>query len=347
MFEHVRALADEAGFDLCGIAPAVASAHSDFFRQWIAASKHGEMHYLENHLDKRLDVRRMMPGCRSVIVVAKFYAKRGQVVAESHEKPSADDATPTGKLARYATLFPGPGREEDADGSWPGKDYHKWIKKRLHRMADALRDAFANEQWRACVDTAPVMEREHAAAAGLGWIGKHTLLIHPRRGSWMMLGCLLTTAKLPPTASLDDAPGDLADDTDHCGTCTRCIDACPTDAITPYSVDARRCISYLTIEHRSEIDKQLANHLEGWIAGCDICQEVCPHNRPVAATSDDQPPGEHQSTQTGRAFRVPLPQVMQWTSDDRATALKGHALKRIKLEMWQRNAKLVMADTDS
>lgn len=326
-FEQIQQLATDAGFDLCGIAPASPSPRAEFMRQWLAAGKHGEMHYLANHLEKRLDVRAMMPGCQSVIVVAKFYAKRGSTLHEN--APSTGEDT-HGKLARYATNFPGPGRKAKDDGSIPGRDYHTWMKKRLHHMADTLREQYTEQQWRACVDTAPVMEREHAAGAGLGWIGKHTLLIHPQRGSWMMLGCLLTTADLPTTAS-QTQPQDLVTDEDHCGTCTRCIDACPTDAITPYSVDASRCISYLTIEHRSEIEPELADKMQGWIAGCDICQEVCPHNRPVM---DD----ETENDQAGRAFRLPLDQVKQWNAEDRATALRGSALKRIKLDMWHRNA---------
>lgn len=344
LFDHVQQAAAQAGFDLCGIAPASPSPHADFVRQWIAASKHGEMNYLENHLDKRLDVRRMMPGCQAVIVVAKFYAERGDVVHEC-DSSCRDQPRTTGKVSRYATDFPGPGRDTPADGSLPGKDYHTWMKKRLHGMADALRETFRDEQWRACVDTAPVMEREHAAAAGLGWIGKHTLVIHPKRGSWMMLGCLLTSAKLPTSVSMG-YPGGLVNDDDHCGTCTRCIDACPTDAITPYSVDARRCISYLTIEHRDEIEPGLASKMDGWIAGCDVCQEVCPHNR-----VETKPVDKRTADAAGREYRLPLDEVQQWNAEDRAAALRGHALKRIKLEMWHRNAKIAehssQTETDS
>lgn len=343
-FDHIQHIAEQVGFDLCGIASASPSQHDDFVRRWIAASKHGDMAYLENHLDQRLDVRRMMPGCQRVIVVAKFYAEPGQTVRDV-ESASATSPRSDGKVSRYATDFPGPGRgggERDAE-ALPGQDYHKWMKKRLHRMADTLRACYGDEQWRACVDTAPVMEREHAAAAGLGWIGKHTLVIHPQRGSWMMLGCLLTTAELPTSASLN-YPGGLVSDEDHCGTCTRCIDACPTDAITPYSVDARRCISYLTIEHRSDIEPELASQMDGWIAGCDVCQEVCPHNRSQTKAVEDEP-----ANTTGRVYRLALEKVLNWSAEDRAVALRGHALKRIKLDMWHRNATIARdpSTTDS
>src|SRR5262249_20142541 len=152
---------------------------------------------------------------------------------------------------------------------------------------DSLRERFPAEQFRAFVDTAPVMEREHAARAGLGWIGKHTLIIHPRLGSYMLLGGVLTTMDIP-------APAAQRRVTDHCGTCTRCIDACPTAAITPYSVDATRCISYLTIEHRGEIDPALHEGIGDWLFGCDVCQEVCPHNG-----GRDQTPGTKHQEEAG------------------------------------------------
>ncbi len=165
-----------------------------------------------------------------------------------------------------------------------GDDYHKVMTKRLHRMADAPREQFPDEQFKCTVDTAPILEREHAERAGLGWCGKHTLLIHPRFGSWMLLGTIVTTLKLQ-TSSEANYPVALLPPSDHCGTCTRCIDACPTQCIANpddtghRSVDAKRCISYLTLEHRSLIDLSLHEPMGDWIAGCDVCQSVCPYNQ--------------------------------------------------------------------
>ena len=352
--------AQTAGFDLCGIAPAQPSDRAAYFKAWLSSGKHGEMHYLANHLEKRLDVQQMMPGCQSIVVVARFYNK------QDHERASLTDAqissaglkknAVVGQVARYATDLP---------GTLAGSDYHKVIKKQLHQLADGLRDRWPEFESRACVDTAPVMEREHATRAGLGWIGKHTLLIHPKRGSWMLLGCLLTTMDLATTEQLG-FPDNLVPRTDHCGTCTRCIDACPTQAITPYQVDASKCISYLTIEHRSMIDPALQPSMESWIGGCDVCQEVCPHNspsRPRKISPDNPRPrkprkvddgfllaqqashsdGQTSSTRSSVSLKRELNfdavlSILDWTEDDRRRVLQGNALKRIKLDMWKRNA---------
>jgi len=180
------------------------------------------------------------------------------------------------------------------------------------------------------------MEREHALRAGLGWIGKHTLLINPRLGSWMFLGGI--------AMSLDAAaPPEQEAVTDHCGTCTRCIDACPTDAIEPYSVDARRCISYLTIEHREGIDPDLAGKVGDWIFGCDICQEVCPHNSPRPAGAELSEAGVREEYRSDRSS-FSLLEVLGWDEDDRRARLRGSAMKRAKLGMFKRNATIVQAN---
>jgi epoxyqueuosine reductase len=190
-------------------------------------------------------------------------------------------------------------------------------------MADALRQSEPEHDFRCAVDTAPLLEREHAHRAGIGWVGKHTLLIHPQRGSWMLLGGIVTTLAIEH----DDA----RPMPDHCGTCTRCIDACPTDCITPYAVDASRCVGYLTIEHRGAIDATLHEAMGDWIAGCDICQEVCPYN------------SEGTEHHAAYAMRPPGPaaqllDVLGWDAPRRQDALVRSALKRIKLDMWKRNA---------
>ncbi|MEM9660755.1 MAG: tRNA epoxyqueuosine(34) reductase QueG [Planctomycetota bacterium] len=193
--------------------------------------------------------------------------------------------------------------------------------------------AHPGHRFRAFTDTAPVSERELASRAGIGWVGKNTLVIHPRIGSWFFLGGILTTLPLEP-------PAEHRPIRDHCGTCTRCIDACPTDAITPYSVDASRCISYLTIEHRSPIDPVFFESIGNRIAGCDICQDVCPHNRPRPGVLQPVPRGEYTPNRSG----LDLFDVLGWSAADRAEALRGSALKRIKLDMFRRNALIAIGN---
>lgn len=303
---RVRELADQQRFALCEIAPAKASDQTDFIRDWLDADTHGEMHYLANHLEQRLDPQRFLPGAKSIICVADRYPDQ--------PSDSAQGSAAAGKVARYA---------------W-GEDYHQTIKKRLHRMADALSEVWPDHTFRAAVDTAPVLEREHAQRAGMGWIGKHTLVIHPQFGSWLLLGEIVTTLPLQTSEQLDRGP--MAD---HCGTCTRCIDACPTDCITPYQLDAKRCISYLTLEHRGPIDSDLHELMGDWVAGCDICQEVCPHNRqrdtPHEAMVDAYAPRDYS---TG----LPLLELLGWTAEDRQRVFTKSALKRMKLDQIRRNA---------
>jgi epoxyqueuosine reductase len=204
------------------------------------------MGYLERRLEERLDPDRVLPGARTAVCVALNYYQ-GEPVDPSWRP-----------IARYA---------------W-GRDYHDVIGPRLERLATHLADA-AGARSRGYVDTGPVLERDLAARAGLGWIGKNTMLLHPALGSWFFIGVLLTTADL-----VSDAP--LAD---RCGSCRACLDACPTGAfLAPYVLDSRRCISYLTIEHRGDIDPDLHPDMTGWQFGCDVCQDVCPWNRKAPPT---------------------------------------------------------------
>lgn len=326
---------DGLGFALVGVTPAQPTAHEAFFRQWLAQGKHGQMHYLANHVDKRLDPAKLLPGAKSIICVADRYAAQWPGDAEQGQiEDGVDQAPPaTGRLARYA---------------W-GADYHKVIKKRLFVLADALREKWPGHDYKAAVDTAPILEREHAQRAGLGWQGKHTLLIHPKLGSWLLLGQIVTTLEIQPY----DEPM-----TDHCGTCTRCIDACPTQCITPYQLDAQQCISYLTIEHRGPIAPDLHPQMGDWIAGCDVCQEVCPFNSPPPDTPPDISPGRSTIVPTDHLAghprhtlsvhprytpRRPAPvllllEILNWGVADRQEAFRGSALKRIKLDMLKRNA---------
>lgn len=303
--EKIRSLVQTHDFALLGITPAGLSDHGQEIRQWIQRKFHGEMAYLGKNLDSRLDPCRLLPDARSIICVADRY--------DTHSR----DATASpgqGSIARYAQ----------------SRDYHQRIKKRLHRIADELACFWPSHAFRCAVDTAPILERQHAQRAGLGWIGKNTMLIHPRLGSYFLLGEILTTLPLPPA--------DLPDDKgipNHCGTCTRCLEACPTQCLTPYHLEARRCISYLTLEHRSDIDPSLEPMMGHWIAGCDICQQVCPHNRPRGLPPLDEPPS------ADAPLHPPswdLMTILNWTAADRQQALIGSALKRIKLEQFKRNA---------
>lgn len=298
----VKAEALALGFDLVGIAPAQPTHWAQAYRAWIDSGKHGAMSYLASQLEVRFDLRTKFPWARSVICVAMYYYN------PEPEAPPADDA---GRIARYA---------------W-GRDYHKVIGNKLDKLEARLIEKFGPHESRSYTDTGPLLERELAALAGLGWIGKNTLLINSRNGSYCVLGEIVTELELVP-----DTP-----DSDHCGTCTRCIDACPTHAIEPYSVDARACISYQTLENRGEIPQELhpAIAAAGFVAGCDICQEVCPHNRrPRETTEPDFFP---------RSTHVSLPVIQGWSEQDWDIFTRGKAHRRAKFGMWQRNAAILQS----
>jgi len=309
----IQAACNRLGFAVSGACALRPSTLAEQYREWLRAGKHGTMDYLARNTDLRADPERLLPGARSVIMVADLYHARGNEAGPSGEDSPVSSAGPAGKIARYAR----------------GRDYHKVIKKRLHTLHDELRASHQSAEFRAFVDTAPLMEREIGQLAGMGWIGKHTLLIHPRVGSFILLGGILTTLEIA------SSPSPVSD---HCGTCTRCIDACPTQAISPYSVDASRCISYLTIENRGTIDHQFHEAMGDWLYGCDICQEICPHNSPRPREADV---GEMNPEYTPRRDSLPLLEVLQWTSDDRQNTLAGTAMTRATLEMMKRNAVVV------
>ncbi len=303
----LKRLALDTGFNLAAITRAQPSPRPDAYRQWIADNKHGEMHYLAGALDERLDITKKFPWAKSILCVALAYH---QPIPPQDSSLKTQDS---GKIARYA---------------W-GRDYHKIMESKLRNLERALRAALPETEIiaRSYVDTGPLLERDLAAAAGLGWIGKHTLLIHPQHGSFFLLGELVTNLDAEPDSPLAD----------HCGTCTRCIQACPTDAITPYSVDATKCISYLTLEHRSEIPQQFHTAMQeaNFIAGCDICQDVCPFNRhPLPATDPDLAP-------RAPAPQISLQQILDWQEQDWDIMTRGRAFRRAKHPMWQRTAKIL------
>ncbi len=292
------------GFDLCGIASVQPLQRADYYRHWIDTNQHGTMRYLAGRLDERFDPRVYFPPAQSVICVAMNYHVADNTMSVDEESKTQ------GRIAKYARA----------------EDYHIHIKNRLHAFSDWLRTTFPGCENKVAVDTAPVMERELAARAGIGWQGKNTCVISPKIGSWIFLAEIFTSLPLPP-----DEP-----DTDHCGTCSKCIDACPTDAITaPYQLDARKCISYLTIEHREPIDPSLQKQTGDWLFGCDICQDVCPFNgrAPIATDRHLQP----RMPETLDAHRV-----ANWSLDEYHIATRHTALRRVKLPMFQRNARIVL-----
>ncbi len=304
-------LARAQGFARVGVCDAAPSEYAEQLRAWLAGGRQGSMAYLERNTQIRTKPGELLEGTRSFLIVADQYATRNDP-PDPRPEPKQEAGRARGRIARYAR----------------GRDYHKLMKKRLHALCERAREMYPDAAFRAFVDTAPVPERELAARAAIGWTGKHTLIIHPRLGSYLLLGGVATTLELaePETQKPID---------DHCGSCSRCIDACPTDAITPYSVDASRCISYLTIERRARIDPAFYLRIGDWIFGCDICQEVCPHNSP-------RPPsvGAGQANEAYAPVRdgFDLLEVLAWDEQARRDAFRGASLKRATLAMIRRNA---------
>ncbi|MDY0781303.1 tRNA epoxyqueuosine(34) reductase QueG [Tenacibaculum sp. IB213877] len=242
--QFIKTQAKRLGFSSCGIAKAdFLEEEAPRLEQWLKNGFHGEMRYMENHFDKRLDPRLLVDGAKSVISLSYNYF------------PSEVQQEGTYKIAKYAY----------------GEDYHHVVKNKLFELLECIREEIGEVNGRCFVDSAPVLERAWAERAGLGWNGKHTLLIQKQQGSFFFLAELIIDLELEY-----DAP--FA--TDHCGECTRCIDACPTQAILPNNqLDGSKCISYLTIELKENIPTEFKNQMDGWMFGCDVCQDVCPWNR--------------------------------------------------------------------
>ena len=311
----IRQLALAAGFDRVGITPARPPARIDYFNDWLRRGWAGEMAYLHRSRDLRTDPTLLLAGARSVIVVAHNY----------HHGPAAEPTRPAGAPDSTAPRN-GPPRGRIAQYAW-GRDYHRTLRKKLHRLVDQLHEAITEPfETRVCIDTAPIIERETAAAAGIGWIGKNTMVLHQALGSFFFLAEIVTTLELTPSSPVAD----------HCGSCTRCLDACPTGALVgPYQMDARRCIAYLTIEHRSDIPAELQPLMDDWVFGCDVCQEVCPYNRRPPAT------GEPAYELTHRNPLPPRPLLTELTNLSEAQYrehLAGSAMRRATLPMLRRNA---------
>lgn len=297
-----RALAE--GFEKVGIVRAQTLEEAGYrLNDWLARGYHGSMTWMAREPQSRTDPRKIFPGARSVVVVAKNYY--------TPSKHSDDFAT--GKVSRYA---------------W-GDDYHEVIGSRLNTLLTWIKTEMPESEGKICVDIQPMMDKAWAVRAGLGWIGKHTNLITPEYGSWVFIGELILNL---------DLEYDGPDVEDHCGTCTLCVDSCPTQAITePYVVDSTKCISYATIELRdSELPPAVAENLEGWLYGCDICQDVCPWNRFEQVTDDARFQPREGNVNIG------LTEVLDWSPESYATRFRGNAMKRAKLSGLQRNARALL-----
>lgn len=297
--EIVKARAADFGFDLCAIAPAEPFDALNRLTEWLARGHAGDMAWLERTVAKRLDPRLVLPGARAIVSCAVVYN-----TAEPYSNTlDAGHAA----IARYA---------------W-GDDYHVTIERRLEAfetwMAEQSGEGFVSRRY---VDTGPLSEKAIAARAGLGWIGKNTCLINQQLGSWLFLGEIITNLPL-------DADGPVLD---RCGTCTLCLDACPTGALTEaYQLDARRCLSYLTIEHRGDLPDEAAAAIANHVYGCDVCQDVCPWNRRAAVSGDS-------AWQPREAWRpVPVAEMAARPDDELRAAMKGSAMKRAGVKGLRRN----------
>ncbi len=297
----IKATAQQLGFDFCGISKAeFLEEDAPKLENWLNQGHHGKMAYMENHFDKRLDPTKLVPGAKSVVSLLYNY------YPEQDLKDLEDDQY---KIAKYAY----------------GKDYHFVIKDKLKTFMQTLQTEIGEIGGRVFVDSAPVMERTWAAKSGLGWIGKHSLLINKDQGSYFFLAELIIDLELEP-----DGPAK-----DYCGTCTKCLDACPTDAITPYNVDGSKCISYLTIELKDQIPNEFKGKMENWIFGCDICQDVCPWNRFSKPHSEP----EFQAKDSLKEMRNENWQEL--TRDVFQEIFRGSAVKRTKFEGLKRNIQMV------
>ncbi|GAC1463898.1 MAG: tRNA epoxyqueuosine(34) reductase QueG [Isosphaeraceae bacterium] len=292
------------GFDRVGVAPAVAPPTYPNFLDWIEAGHAAGMGYLERHSTVRAHPERLLEGAKSVVLASLVYGR-----------PEALSVGPgQGKVARYAR----------------GADYHDVLWRQLDALLAWLRSRKPEVRGRSLADTAPLLERDFARLAGIGWVGKNTMLIDRRLGSFTVLGALVVDVELEPDEPVTHG---------YCGTCTRCLDACPTDAFTgPYDLDARKCISYWTIEHKGPIPDTFADKLDGWVFGCDVCQDVCPWNRKA-------PPGKAPDLEPRP--ELTNPDLIAWLDLDPAklrSITRGTALSRAKRAGLLRNAALILGE---
>ncbi len=300
----IKQKAHDLGFQKIGIVPATALTEEGArLQEWLAQNFHGTMHYLARDPAKRSDPRLLLPSAQSVICVALNYYQ---------PEPQPD----TAKVSRYA---------------W-GDDYHDVLQEKLKALRTWMQEQAPAIETKICVDTTPLMDKAWAVRAGLGWLGKHTNVITREFGSWVFLGAMLVSVELDYDSFIEK---------DHCGKCTACLDACPTDAIiAPYQLDATRCLSYGTIELRSEeLPEVMREHLEGWVYGCDICQDVCPWSR------FSKPTAEARFTPRPGITKLNLQELADMSQEEFSTRFRGSAIKRAKVSGLRRNAQTLLQIT--
>jgi epoxyqueuosine reductase len=312
---RVKAAAGQAGFELAGVAGVREFPELDHFSDWIAQGRAAEMKYMEARAEdgslKRGSLRVVAPWARSVVVCAINYN-----TAQPYSTQVSDPDR--GWISRYA---------------WSREDYHQAVMRRLRLVETRIREVSTGQdglQTRCYVDTGPIVERVYAKYAGVGWIGKNTCILNQKLGSWLFLGVILTSLQLEP-----DLPAP-----DRCGTCTRCIDACPTDAlVAPYQLDSNRCISYLTIEKRGSIPEDMRDGVGRHVFGCDICQDVCPWNRkaPATSTPEFQPRSE--------LVNPALDWLAEMKAEEFGKVFQGSPIRRTKLSGLRRNAVIAMGNS--
>ncbi len=304
--ERIKEKSSQLGFILAGVTTPDPPPHLSTFEHWLAQGRHGTMEYLasERSRIRRADPRQILPECKSILVLATPY---------NSSRPMGEELGVRGNIASYA---------------W-GEDYHDVLPARMQELVQFIEEQIGKpvkSRW--YTDTGPILERDLAQRAGIGWIGKNTCLIHPKHGSYFLLSEIFLDLTLEP-----DPPFV----TDHCGTCTRCIDACPTDCILPdRTINAARCISYLTIELKEEIPPELRDRIGDWVFGCDICQRVCPWNR--FATEGDPAFAETKPVQ-------PLQEELSSSAQEFNQRFKGSPIKRAKRRGYLRNIAVVLGNT--
>ncbi|MBO6586252.1 MAG: tRNA epoxyqueuosine(34) reductase QueG [Gracilimonas sp.] len=301
--EQIRSHALQLGFDACGFAEAQHLPHeARRLEEWLKQNRNGTMDWMGNYFEKRVDPTLLVPGSKTVVsVLASYYHP-------SHHQQIGEKNEPL--IAKYAQ----------------GRDYHKVLKKKLKKLFNFSKELLGGLEGRIFVDSAPVLDKVWAKRAGLGWIGKNSNLLNKDIGSFVFIGEMIIDAELSY-----DSPV-----TDHCGSCTRCLDACPTDAIyEPYRVDATKCISYLTIELKEEIDKQYQTDIENWVYGCDICQDVCPWNsKSITAQFEDLYPRDYVVERDLDFWENLTPQQYDET-------FEGSAIRRAKYDKFKSNVEIV------
>ena len=295
LLESLKKESEALGFHNFGVAKVPMELRRDYYNQWIKEGKHGTMSWMENNNERRLNPERLMPEAKSILVFAMNYYQK--------------DPERNFRVAKYAL----------------GKDYHSVIYKRLKKICRFLKENYDSDQ-KPYVDTGPVLEKPIAEAAGLGWQGKSTILVEKKRGTWSFLGSIVTTLDLPASK----------EGKDYCGNCTRCMDCCPTQAITsPYKLDASKCISYLTIEHKGSIPHEYREAIGDRVFGCDECLDVCPWNKWAKITNESQ--------FEARSFSD-LKTILSWDEEDFKSNLVSSPIKRVKLSGLKRNVALVLGN---